>query len=72
MFVWKIASALITGNTIVIKSSETTPMSAVKICEYIKDAGLPVGTFNLVSGFSKAVGVAIASHMGIGKVAFKL
>ncbi|KAJ9611440.1 hypothetical protein H2200_004624 [Cladophialophora chaetospira] len=70
MFVWKIAPALVTGNTIVIKSSETTPLSALKMCEYIIEAGLPAGTVNLISGFGKTVGAAIANHMGIGKVAF--
>jgi aldehyde dehydrogenase (NAD+) len=70
MFVWKIAPALVTGNTIVIKSSETTPLSALKMCEYIKSAGFPAGTVNLISGYGKTVGAAIANHMGIQKVAF--
>ncbi len=70
MFAWKIAPALATGNTIVMKSSETTPLSALKMCEYIKEAGLPAGTVNLISGYGKTVGAAIASHMHIGKVAF--
>jgi len=70
MFVWKIAPALATGNTVVIKSAETTPLSALKVCEYIAQAGFPPGTVNLVSGFGKTVGSAIANHMDIDKLAF--
>ncbi len=70
MFLWKIAPALATGNTIVIKSAETTPLSALKMCEYIKEAGFPPGVVNLVSGYGKTVGAAMASHMDIDKLAF--
>ena len=70
MFIWKIAPALATGNTVVIKSAEATPLSALKICELIKEAGFPAGTVNLVSGYGKTVGNAIASHMDVDKVAF--
>lgn len=70
MFVWKIAPALATGNMVVIKSAETTPLSALKVCEFIRQAGFPPGTVNLVSGFGKTVGSAIAHHMDIDKLAF--
>ena len=70
MFIWKIAPALATGNTIVIKSAETTPLSALKMCELIKEAGFPPGTVNLVSGYGKTVGAAMANHMDIDKLAF--
>ena len=70
MFLWKIAPALATGNTVVIKSAETTPLSALKMCEYIKEAGFPPGVVNLVSGYGKSVGAAMASHMDIDKLAF--
>jgi hypothetical protein len=70
MFIWKIAPALATGNTIVIKSAESTPLSALKMCELIKEAGFPAGTVNLVSGFGKTVGAAMANHMDIDKIAF--
>jgi aldehyde dehydrogenase (NAD+) len=70
MFIWKIAPALATGNTVVIKSAESTPLSALKICELIQEAGFPPGTVNLVSGFGPTVGAAIANHMDIDKVAF--
>lgn len=70
MFIWKIAPAIAAGNTIVIKSAEATPLSALKLCELIKEAGFPAGTINLTSGYGKTVGNAIASHMDIDKVAF--
>jgi len=70
MFTWKIAPAFATGNTVVIKSAETTPLNALKMCELIKQAGFPAGSINLVSGYGKTVGAAIAEHMDIDKVAF--
>ena len=70
MFTWKIAPALVTGNTVVIKSAEATPLSALKVCELIKNAGFPAGTVNLISGFGRTAGAAIAEHMDIDKVAF--
>ncbi|OAL30500.1 hypothetical protein AYO20_08719 [Fonsecaea nubica] len=70
MFIWKIAPALATGNTVVIKSAESTPLSALKMCELIREAGFPAGTVNLVSGFGPTVGAAIANHMDVDKVAF--
>ncbi|KAL4803339.1 aldehyde dehydrogenase domain-containing protein, partial [Aspergillus unguis] len=70
MFIWKIAPALVTGNTVVIKSAEATPLSALKICELISQAGFPPGVINLVSGYGKTVGSAIAHHMDVDKVAF--
>ncbi|RSM04324.1 hypothetical protein CEP52_006916 [Fusarium oligoseptatum] len=70
MFIWKIAPALATGNTVVIKSAESTPLSALKLCEYIREAEFPPGTVNLVSGFGPTVGAALANHMDVDKVAF--
>ncbi|GAM86255.1 hypothetical protein ANO11243_042670 [Dothideomycetidae sp. 11243] len=70
MFIWKIAPALATGNTVVMKSAEATPLSALKICELIKEAGFPAGTVNLISGFGKTAGNAIANHMDVDKLAF--
>ena len=70
MFIWKIAPALACGNTIVIKSAEATPLSALKACKYIQQAGFPKGVVNLVSGYGKTVGNAIAHHMDIDKLAF--
>jgi aldehyde dehydrogenase (NAD+) len=70
MFTWKIAPAFATGNTVVIKSAEATPLSALKMCELIQKAGFPAGTINLISGFGKNAGAAIANHMDVDKVAF--
>lgn len=70
MFIWKISPAIATGNTVVIKSAEATPLTALKCCELIKEAGFPAGVINLVSGFGKTVGNAIANHMDVDKVAF--
>jgi aldehyde dehydrogenase (NAD+) len=71
MFTWKVAPALVTGNTIVLKSSETTPLSALYICGLIKEHNiLPPGVLNVLSGFGKYTGNAITEHMDIKKVAF--
>ncbi|WOO83550.1 Aldehyde dehydrogenase [Vanrija pseudolonga] len=70
MFAWKIAPALATGNTVVMKTAETTPLSALKLAELIHEAGFPPGTFNLVTGRGPTAGQAIADHMDIDKVAF--
>lgn len=70
MFSWKIAPALATGNTIVIKPSEFTPLTALRMCELIHEAGFPAGVVNVVTGYGNIVGAAISSHMRIGKVAF--
>ncbi|KAJ2982036.1 hypothetical protein NQ176_g1649 [Zarea fungicola] len=70
MLAWKIGPALATGNTIVMKTAEQTPLSGLLFTQYIHEAGFPPGVFNLVSGFGKIAGAAISSHMGIDKVAF--
>ena len=70
MVSWKIGPALATGNTVVMKSAEQTPLSALVFAQYIKEAGFPPGVFNLLSGFGKVAGAAIAAHMDIDKVAF--
>ncbi|CAE7151171.1 unnamed protein product [Rhizoctonia solani] len=70
MFAWKLAPALATGNTVVIKPSEFTPLSALRVASLFKEAGLPDGVVNVVSGYGQTVGAAISSHMKIEKVAF--
>ncbi|QRW05869.1 aldehyde dehydrogenase family protein [Ceratobasidium sp. AG-Ba] len=70
MFAWKLAPALATGNTIVIKTSEFTPLSALRVAALFEEAGLPAGVVNLVTGYGNTVGAAISSHMHIEKVAF--
>jgi aldehyde dehydrogenase (NAD+) len=70
MWAWKIAPALATGNTVVLKTAEQTPLSALKCCEYIVQAGFPSGVLNVVVGYGPTTGAAIASHPRIDKVAF--
>ncbi|KAJ3096041.1 aldehyde dehydrogenase (NAD(P)(+)) ald5 [Phlyctochytrium planicorne] len=70
MYAWKLGPALCTGNAIVMKTSEKTPLSALKVCELIVEAGFPAGVVNVLSGFGPTAGEAIARHMEISKVAF--
>ncbi|KAF1349646.1 aldehyde dehydrogenase [Delphinella strobiligena] len=68
--IFKIAPSLITGNTLVLKSSEKTPLTALVLARLIKEAGFPPGVVNVLSGYGKPTGEAIASHMRIRKVGF--
>ncbi|VTJ86815.1 Hypothetical predicted protein [Marmota monax] len=70
MFAWKIAPALCCGNTVVIKPAEQTPLSALYMGALIKEAGFPPGVINIVPGYGPTAGAAIASHIGIDKIAF--
>jgi len=70
MFAWKIAPAVACGNTVVLKTAEQTPLSALYTCQLLVKAGFPKGVINVISGFGKTAGAAIASHMKIDKVAF--
>jgi aldehyde dehydrogenase (NAD+) len=69
MAAWKIAPALATGNTVVLKPAETTPLTALKLAELIRDSGLPDGVVNIVTGFGKT-GAAIVNHPNVNKIAF--
>jgi aldehyde dehydrogenase (NAD+) len=70
MLAWKLAPALATGNTVVMKPAEQTPLSALRIGELIVEAGFPEGVVNLLPGFGPTAGAAIARHMDVDKVAF--
>ncbi|KAI0059883.1 aldehyde dehydrogenase [Artomyces pyxidatus] len=70
MMSWKLGPALATGNTIVLKPSEFTPLTALRMCTIINEAGFPPGTVNVIVGYGNTVGQAISEHMGIDKVAF--
>ncbi|MCJ1375633.1 aldehyde dehydrogenase (NAD(P)(+)) ald5 [Loxospora ochrophaea] len=70
MWAWKIGPAFATGNTIVIKSAEQTPLSALYAASLVKEAGIPPGVINVISGFGKTAGAAISAHMDVDKVAF--
>ena len=63
MLSWKIGPALATGNTIVMKTAEQTPLSALVFAQFVKEAGFPAGVFNLISGFGKTAGAAISSSV---------
>ena len=69
MAAWKIAPALACGNTVVLKPAETTPLTAMKLAEVIRDAGLPPGVVNIVTGAGDT-GAAVVTHPGVDKVAF--
>ena len=70
MWAWKIGPAIATGNTVVLKTAEQTPLSGLYACTLVEKAGIPAGVVNVLSGFGKTAGAAIASHMDIDKVAF--
>jgi aldehyde dehydrogenase (NAD+) len=70
MWAWKIGPAVATGNTVVMKTAEQTPLSALVAAKLIVEAGFPPGVINIISGFGKTAGAAVASHMSIDKVAF--
>jgi aldehyde dehydrogenase (NAD+) len=69
MAAWKIAPALATGNTVVLKPAETTPLTALKLAEIIQEADLPPGVVNIVTGAGKT-GKSIINHPTIKKIAF--
>ena len=69
MAAWKLAPALATGNTIVLKSAESTPLTALKLAEIINDCGLPKGVVNIVTGAGET-GANIVNHPDINKIAF--
>jgi aldehyde dehydrogenase (NAD+) len=70
MLTWKIGPALATGNTVVLKPAEQTPLSALYIAKLVAEAGFPPGVVNIINGFGAVAGAAISSHMDIDKVAF--
>ncbi len=66
---WKIAPALATGNTIIVKPSEYTPLSLLRLAELTQEAGLPPGVLNVLTGPGD-VGAALVRHPGVDKIAF--
>ena len=67
MLAWKIAPALATGNTVVLKPAESTPVTALKFADICSDAGLPDGVVNIVTGAGQT-GSALANHPDIDKI----
>ena len=70
MAAWKLGPALTTGNCVVLKPAEQTPLSALRLGELLLEAGLPEGVVNIVTGFGETAGAALASHPDVDKVAF--
>jgi aldehyde dehydrogenase (NAD+) len=69
MLAWKIAPALACGNTVVLKPAETTPLTALLFCDVLRQAELPPGVVNIVTGDGRT-GAAIVDHPGVDKIAF--
>ena len=70
MWAWKIGPAVATGNTVVLKTAEQTPLGGLYAAKLVKEAGFPPGVINIISGFGKTAGAALAAHMDVDKVAF--
>ncbi len=67
---WKVAPALATGNTVILKPASQTPLTAIALGELAVDVGFPPGVINIITGSGATVGQAIVEHPGIDKVAF--
>jgi phenylacetaldehyde dehydrogenase len=70
MAAWKLGPALATGNTVVLKPAEQTPLAALYLAEIMSEAGLPDGVVNVVTGFGETAGAALSAHDGVDKIAF--
>jgi phenylacetaldehyde dehydrogenase len=70
MAIWKIAPALATGCTVVLKPAEQTPLNALRLGQIIQEAGIPDGVVNIVTGFGATAGAALAAHPDVDKIAF--
>ena len=67
---WKVAPALACGNTLVLKPSEETPLSALLLAEILEEAEVPAGVFNVVPGYGETAGARLAAHPRVDKIAF--
>ena len=70
MAAWKLGPALATGNCVVLKPAEQTPLTALRLAGLIAEAGVPDGVVNVVTGFGETAGAALAAHNDVDKVAF--
>ena len=70
MAAWKLGPALATGNCVILKPAEQTPLSALLLAELMAEAGLPEGVVNVVTGFGETAGAALAAHRDVDKIAF--
>ncbi|MHB2017764.1 MAG: aldehyde dehydrogenase family protein [Candidatus Xenobia bacterium] len=67
---WKLGPALAAGNTVVLKPSSNTPLTALRLAELAAEAGFPEGVLNVVTGPGESVGMALVRHPGVDKIAF--
>jgi len=67
---WKLGPALLTGNSVVLKPAEQSPLSAIRLAELAREAGLPAGVLNVVPGFGEEAGKPLALHAGVDMVSF--
>ena len=70
MAAWKLAPALTTGNVVVLKLAEQTPLSGLYLASLVREAGFPPGVVNIIPGYGPTAGAAIAEHLDVDKVAF--
>ncbi|CAN5301690.1 aldehyde dehydrogenase [soil metagenome] len=70
MAAWKLGPALATGNSVVLKPSEKSPLTALRLAELALEAGLPEGVFNVVPGYGQEAGEALALHMDVDAIGF--
>lgn len=70
MAAWKFAPALAAGNSIVIKPSEKSPLTALRVAQFASEAGIPDGVFNVIPGLGQVAGKALALHMNVDCIAF--
>jgi phenylacetaldehyde dehydrogenase len=70
MAAWKLGPALTTGNTVVLKPAEQTPLTAIRLAGILVEAGVPEGVVNVVTGFGETAAAALAAHPMVDKVAF--
>ncbi|KAI8340884.1 aldehyde dehydrogenase domain-containing protein [Chlamydoabsidia padenii] len=70
MLSWKLGPALATGNVMIVKTSELTPLSALKVAKLVQEAGFPPGVIQIITGYGAEAGDALARHPRVGKIAF--
>ncbi|KAJ5525938.1 hypothetical protein N7494_012588 [Penicillium frequentans] len=68
--IWKLAPALVTGNALIIKTSENSPLYGLRLAELVKEAGVPAGLVNIVAGDGANAGQSLSEHMEVRKIAF--
>ena len=70
MTAWKLGPALATGNSVIVKPSEKSPLTAIRMAELALEAGIPAGVLNVLPGFGHTVGKALALHMDVDTLVF--